>query len=510
MKRFAKPDGKKIFCLCLRGGQHQPSSFAENQEALPQDGNQFDFLKTELQQLKHFKAILLGLRNHSDVLDNVTVYDNTSIDIESIVREWNENASFRGDVDDMLDVDMSEWRNTLGSMSFVADWQEKNYTECIPPDQAQFWAAVLDDDARKVESLGRLSSVHVNMCDPKHWARATALHRAAMAGFADVVRVLLNLGSNVHLVDRYGETALHYASREHDTHVVDILLRSQAHSNAANHFGQTPIHVAVDWDPAPLIPCKDSSEESPWERRDRLARTVALLLDGGADPGAVDKVGLSCLHYAARREHAAAAALLMARGAGLNHANPAGLTPLDVALATPSPLVAAILRRAGATASPNASSAALNATFPSEVEACLAEYWARAGPPAGTEAEAEAPQRKEPPPGAPFPSGHDGLGQAGTASPGVGIGAGGWCDSASEAMRDESESESAGPSGDSDWSPSSGPWSGSGSLRAGSRTGSSGGGLDYGVAEQLAELSSELSSELLSSSSASRAPPPPP
>ena len=341
----------------------------------------FEFLNEKLQKLQQLRSAIPHAGNFSssdEISKLIMELDNTTIDVEKMIQEWNENSTLKSEYGeiDADDKEINDWRNTLESMSFVADWQETNVTVDVSPKQVEFWTAVLDGDAETTESLGRESSVNVNLGDPKHWARGTALHRAAMAGFVDVVEVLLNLGASANLIDRYGETALHYASREHDLAVLELLFRSGSIATSQNHFGQSLLHVALDWDPFPAIPCNFSEQVSVPERRELLAATVRMLLAHGADPNTVDKAGLSGLHYAARRNHAAAAALLVESGADPNPVSPEGLTPLDVAWVTPSEAVAEVLRRAGGCAWCNNSEAATKEAFPTEPETQLAEHWA--------------------------------------------------------------------------------------------------------------------------------------
>ena len=333
-----------------------------------------DFFDAELLKLKNLRSTIekANISSLDEFGECLAEQQESPINVEGVIRKWKENASRMVEPDTEIDG----WRGTFESMSFVADWQQANISDYVSPEQTEFWKAVLNGDAEKTKALASEKSVDINQRDPKHWVQATALHRASMAGFADVVHVLLTLGSNINLVDRYGETALHYASREHDLTVLGLLLRSHSHPNAPNHFGQTSLHVALDWDAVSPVPYNDSSEEAESERRDRLTSTVRLLLARGADGGAVDKVGISCLHYAARRNHVAAAALLLESGADPNVMTPEGLTPLDVAVATPSPEAAAVLRRGGGRARCNNSITAMREDFPTVMEQRMADYCA--------------------------------------------------------------------------------------------------------------------------------------
>jgi ankyrin repeat protein len=77
---------------------------------------------------------------------------------------------------------------------------------------------------------------------------------------------------------------------------------------------------------------------------------VERLLNEGIDPNQFDEIGLTPLHYAARAEHFAVVALLVARGADVNAHDPAtiGNTPLCEIAARCSLPMAKLLINAGA------------------------------------------------------------------------------------------------------------------------------------------------------------------
>ena len=72
----------------------------------------------------------------------------------------------------------------------------------------------------------------------------TALHRAATAGFLNVMGVLLAHGAEVNTQDEIGDTALHDAIRAKRVESVKLLLLSGADTQLANAKGITPILAA--------------------------------------------------------------------------------------------------------------------------------------------------------------------------------------------------------------------------------------------------------------------------
>uniref|UniRef100_A0A6U9PWG1 Uncharacterized protein n=1 Tax=Picocystis salinarum TaxID=88271 RepID=A0A6U9PWG1_9CHLO len=79
--------------------------------------------------------------------------------------------------------------------------------------------------------------VDVNCADP---VGRTALHRAAIAGQAKAVEILLENGAKVDLKTKTGETALMFTCLNLSKETFDTLLRSGADPNLENDAGMTP------------------------------------------------------------------------------------------------------------------------------------------------------------------------------------------------------------------------------------------------------------------------------
>ncbi|XP_035692592.1 protein VAPYRIN-like [Branchiostoma floridae] len=65
-----------------------------------------------------------------------------------------------------------------------------------------------------------------------------------MKGNTEVVKLLVQLGTNVEAKDKAGETALHRASRKGHTEVVKLLIQLGADVEAKDKHGWTALHVA--------------------------------------------------------------------------------------------------------------------------------------------------------------------------------------------------------------------------------------------------------------------------
>jgi ankyrin repeat protein len=114
-----------------------------------------------------------------------------------------------------------------------------------------------------------------------------------------------------------GDSALHIAAAAYRATLVRQLLAVGAAVDAANRHRQQPLHYAVDGGP-------DAANWDP-------PATISALLDGGADPNATDTSGTTPPHRAVRNRCAAAVKVLLARGADPFRKNNSGSTPAHLA-----------------------------------------------------------------------------------------------------------------------------------------------------------------------------------
>jgi hypothetical protein len=120
-----------------------------------------------------------------------------------------------------------------------------------------------------------------------------------------------------------GDTALHIAAAAYDATLVKRLLAMGADANARNRLGATPLHAASDGQP-------DGANWNP----DAQVATLAELLAAGIDPNITDKRGVTPLHRAIRARCAAATRFLLEHGADPRRKNVSGSTPLRLATLT--------------------------------------------------------------------------------------------------------------------------------------------------------------------------------
>lgn len=155
----------------------------------------------------------------------------------------------------------------------------------------------------------------------------TPLLRAAEAGNAKSVELLLAAGVKIDHPNTLGQTACFRAAEADHADVVDLLAKSGADVNRASREGWTPLTIAVS---------RESTD------------AVVTLLRHRADPNLPAAGQAPPLGIAALRGHADIARLLIAAGAELDRPNGGGLTPLMAAAATNQPRILRLLLSCGA------------------------------------------------------------------------------------------------------------------------------------------------------------------
>lgn len=71
----------------------------------------------------------------------------------------------------------------------------------------------------------------------------TALHQSIIKGFKNVIKDLINHGSNLDIQDYYGNTALHYTISEEKNDILELLIKYNLNYNLTNIDGNTPLHL---------------------------------------------------------------------------------------------------------------------------------------------------------------------------------------------------------------------------------------------------------------------------
>lgn len=170
------------------------------------------------------------------------------------------------------------------------------------------------------------------------------------------IRALIAAGWDVNAKDRQGATPLHHAMRcrYRSVEIVRILIDEKADVNACDTTGFTPLLLAHGDVPLLKILIEAGADVNPLSPDGPMplsyatcgngCESVNVLLDAGADVNAVDYVGQTALHCAARCNEPAMKTLLRA-GANPNVKDGQGRTPLSWARTMS---IARALIRAGA------------------------------------------------------------------------------------------------------------------------------------------------------------------
>ena len=162
---------------------------------------------------------------------------------------------------------------------------------------------------------------HLHLCSQTEIARRdhqgqTALHWAARRGDAEMVKLLLNKGSDPNIQSKAGFSALHYASKCGSIGSIEELIEHGAMHSVRNSMGYTPLTSLQN----SLIP-----EEA-------YLACARCLLDAGADINAQDLAGATSLIHASQLGFPVAIDFLLNRGADVNKPGFDGETALAVAI----------------------------------------------------------------------------------------------------------------------------------------------------------------------------------
>ena len=198
----------------------------------------------------------------------------------------------------------------LPTISTESNQNQLRFPWVLPP--MDFFVGPLMLDAAKAGNIKRLKSTlgyvrDINFMDD---TGATALHKAALGGYNDIVQLLLTKGASIEAVNKCNDTPLHNAALYHHYSTVELLLSKGALIEATNNDNNTPLHLAV---------------------QDGPTSTVGLLLSKGASIEATNKDNNTPLHLAARHGSTTIVKLLLSKGASIKATDKDNNTPLDCA-----------------------------------------------------------------------------------------------------------------------------------------------------------------------------------
>ena len=170
------------------------------------------------------------------------------------------------------------------------------------------------------------SGADINM-QGGEYVRAIFAAIASEDGHFEMVKILLDKGADMAVVNQDGDTPLINAVYYGHIEVARLLLDRGANLFVTNNNGSTPLIIAAVYNHFEL---------------------VEFLLDKGADQTVVDQDGDSSLMCAILRGHLEVVRLLLDRGASLTTYNNAGFSPLSFAANHGHPNIVKLLLERGA------------------------------------------------------------------------------------------------------------------------------------------------------------------
>jgi ankyrin repeat protein len=179
--------------------------------------------------------------------------------------------------------------------------------------------------ATPLEQAAKLHRTEVveALLPPGSGSRIDLLTEAVIKGHADLVKVLLERGTDANVRNASGATPLHDAALKGQTEVARVLVEHGADVKAKNTFGATPLHdAALGGNPG----------------------IVDLLLGKGAEVNARDDSGATPLYQAAAWGRLEVVDVLLRKGADVGIRNRENLSPMEAAIANGHDAIAARLR----------------------------------------------------------------------------------------------------------------------------------------------------------------------
>ena len=134
------------------------------------------------------------------------------------------------------------WKDLLSSESYKKASEEM--LENKKKKERQLWHASYwgnTEEVRRLLSGGMLDGNGVGF-DPWKW-KMTPLHMAALHGHLDVVKILLDVGTEPNMADVFGQTPLYLARHSGHKEVVKILLDGGADNNGESPFRKTSCSI---------------------------------------------------------------------------------------------------------------------------------------------------------------------------------------------------------------------------------------------------------------------------
>jgi ankyrin repeat protein len=169
-------------------------------------------------------------------------------------------------------------------------------------------ADILQDDIQQTVSISGVDRYNVDVqYAGVDYESLTRLHKCVLGFTIESLQSLLPELACLDDVDFLGHTALHLATSKNDAKTIALLLNWGADAEIKENTGKTPLHISA---------IQDSD------------KCTMVLLRYGANVRAKDHLGNTPLHYACKRGHLRIMKILIGHGADLMDCNYFGETPL--------------------------------------------------------------------------------------------------------------------------------------------------------------------------------------
>ncbi|XP_069167057.1 serine/threonine-protein phosphatase 6 regulatory ankyrin repeat subunit B [Procambarus clarkii] len=192
-------------------------------------------------------------------------------------------------------------------------------------------------------------------------SRDTALHIACRKKDTDMVRILVEAGSNTDAQNSAGQTPLHIAAEEGDEPTVKFFYTVHANPNIMDKFDRTPIHVAAENGFTPVVDLLAEKYKASVMDRTKDGSTLVHIASLHGHPDTVmaflrkgvplhmpNKSGARCIHTAAQRGHVGVVNAILHKGEHVDVTTNDGYSALHIAVKAGKPAMVEALLGHGA------------------------------------------------------------------------------------------------------------------------------------------------------------------
>ena len=225
------------------------------------------------------------------------------------------------------------WRTRMKAKRYVANPLGDDVKD------TREWKSKLLLSAIKDKKMDIAKLLVHNGADVNYFKKATPLHAAVLCREPEFCRQLIRMGARLETVDERGFAPLHHAVLNGDIDVVRVLLQNGSNANAratepAPEARLSYYSILHGNSATPLILIFDFLSLGYESRKELALQLAVLLIQHGADVNLTDKEGRTVLHYAIVNPYGPLIECLLKAGARSDLQDMDGWTPFhDLAAA---------------------------------------------------------------------------------------------------------------------------------------------------------------------------------